>query len=254
MQSLLLIGIDDTDRIDTPGTGHLARKLRDKLKAIGCEPAGVTRHQLLVDPRIPYTSHNSSACLALASPVDLPKVRELCLEFLRTNAAKGSEPGLCIAQQDELTDELISFGRSAQKQVLQIPQVIALAKQADLWLKSLSEPAQGVIGALSAVALRAGGNDGRFIQLAQIREASGIMSVEQILALGVDKVLDAGQKNLDKSTKVNTMEWLRPRLEDHCAILYVEQTKPGSDIWLPLDRSKSRRIGGSSPGHIDPSR
>lgn len=64
----LLVGIDDTDNAYTPGTGRRARALLRELAAAGLgAPAGATRHQLLVDDRIPYTSHNSSACLAWRS-------------------------------------------------------------------------------------------------------------------------------------------------------------------------------------------
>ena len=60
----LLIGIDDTDNLETRGTGFRARQLASGLQASALATThGITRHQLLVDPRIPYTSHNSSACL-----------------------------------------------------------------------------------------------------------------------------------------------------------------------------------------------
>ncbi|MGH2717450.1 MAG: hypothetical protein ACRDJU_02570, partial [Actinomycetota bacterium] len=60
----LLIAIDDTDNRDSRGTGAGSRALLEALldAELG-QPVGITRHQLLVDPAIPYTSHNSSACL-----------------------------------------------------------------------------------------------------------------------------------------------------------------------------------------------
>jgi hypothetical protein len=61
---IYLIGIDDTDNLESRGTGHHARRLGAFLQTEAM--AGlldVTRHQLFVDPRIPYTSHNSSLCL-----------------------------------------------------------------------------------------------------------------------------------------------------------------------------------------------
>ena len=60
-----LIGIDDTDNLESRGTGHLARQLARLLESAisGLRIGSITRHQLLVDPRIPYTSHNSSACV-----------------------------------------------------------------------------------------------------------------------------------------------------------------------------------------------
>jgi len=39
--------------------GRRARQLGERLAADGlAEVDGITRHQLLIDPRIPYTSHN----------------------------------------------------------------------------------------------------------------------------------------------------------------------------------------------------
>ena len=247
-QPLLLIGIDDTDQKDTPGTGHLARRLLDELVGIGCKPAGVTRHQFLVDPRIPYTSHNSAACLAVAGSVNLNRLRELCLSFVRSNSAKGSHPGLCVAWQHEVPDELVGFGLSAQQRVLQFDEAVSLAERTGIWLKALSNPPDGVIGSLGAVGLRAGGNDGRFIQLGQIRRATGQMSVAQIQALGVDEVLDGQGQPLDKCANVDTLEWIRPRLEDHRAKLYVQQSHDHANLWFPVERSKSRKPSNSAQG------
>ena len=67
-----LLAIDDTDNLTSRGTGFLARQLALRMAEAGiAEVKAITRHQLLVDPRIPYTSHNSSACLVLPSIVCL---------------------------------------------------------------------------------------------------------------------------------------------------------------------------------------
>lgn len=56
------IGFDDTDILGAEvKTGKLVRRFAALLPE-GCRLWGVIRQQLLVDPRIPYTSHNSSAC------------------------------------------------------------------------------------------------------------------------------------------------------------------------------------------------
>ena len=63
----VLLGVDDTDVLGhKPGTGRLARDLGAHLEHRRlARLVGVVRQQLLVDPRIPYTSHNSPACLIL---------------------------------------------------------------------------------------------------------------------------------------------------------------------------------------------
>ena len=62
---LILIGLDDTDNLTSPGTGQVARGLWSQCLARGHHPTTVTRHQFLVDPRIAYTTHNSGACVTL---------------------------------------------------------------------------------------------------------------------------------------------------------------------------------------------
>ena len=60
------IGIDDTDNLESRGTGHRARQLGTGLQNAGiARLISITRHQLLVHKDIPYTSHNSSACLLI---------------------------------------------------------------------------------------------------------------------------------------------------------------------------------------------
>ena len=55
---VLYIALDDTDTLDSIGTGRLAREIAEDL-AREFPVYAVTRHQLFVHPDIPYTSHNS---------------------------------------------------------------------------------------------------------------------------------------------------------------------------------------------------
>ena len=53
-QELVYIGIDDTDNLETRGTGFRARQLIERLQDAGLVSGiAVTRHQLLVDDRVP---------------------------------------------------------------------------------------------------------------------------------------------------------------------------------------------------------
>ena len=61
----VFIGFDDTDTIDADrGTGKLARWFEQELPE-GCSVWGVVHQQLLLHDNIPYTSHNSSACVVV---------------------------------------------------------------------------------------------------------------------------------------------------------------------------------------------
>jgi hypothetical protein len=61
---MIIVGIDETDIIGSPGTNQLARAI---LKEIGAasRDAIICRHQLFFDPRVPYTSKNGSASIQL---------------------------------------------------------------------------------------------------------------------------------------------------------------------------------------------
>lgn len=96
---MFFIGLDDTDTLESRGTGQLARQIAAVLAA-DYPVLGVTRHQLLVDPRVPCTKNNSSAAILLDVDGDLDtavlleRVRALMLEQYQP----GSDPGLCVAR------------------------------------------------------------------------------------------------------------------------------------------------------------
>ena len=59
----VFICIDDTDNLESIGTGHLAARLAADLEEKNWGKSSfITRHQLFVHPDVPYTSHNSAMC------------------------------------------------------------------------------------------------------------------------------------------------------------------------------------------------
>ena len=75
---MIFVGIDDTDTKDSPGTNQLARAAVSEFGgAFFCER--IVRHQLLFDPRVPYTSKNS-CCSLLVRPLH-PQRWSLALTF-----------------------------------------------------------------------------------------------------------------------------------------------------------------------------
>ncbi|NLI93380.1 MAG: hypothetical protein GX434_14710 [Peptococcaceae bacterium] len=59
----LLICIDDTDNLESKGTGEIASEMQAIIQEKGWGTYGfITRHQLILHPDVPYTSHNSSMC------------------------------------------------------------------------------------------------------------------------------------------------------------------------------------------------
>jgi hypothetical protein len=180
----ILVCIDDTDNIDSRGTGELAAILADTIeeKCWG-KSTPITRHQLLIHPDIEYTSHNSSMCFeADIEPQHFADITRFSMDFLLKESAEGSDPGLCIVPLDTLKDkqELINFGRNAKKIVLSKETAYDLAKKLDIHLSEHGGTGIGVIGALAGTGLRLSGNDGRFRGHFKIDPQSDSVSVEQI--------------------------------------------------------------------------
>ncbi|HNT36819.1 MAG TPA: hypothetical protein PKH07_17655, partial [bacterium] len=141
----ILIGVDDTDNETSIGTGRFARDLSEALVKAGLGTAhGVTRHQLLVDSRIPYTSHNSAAAI-LFETSDVDAAARCCRGFYADNFHSGSDPGLCIAE--DACSCLTEFGRAAQREILTKSQAFDLAYASGCILEEHGGTGDGIIGA-----------------------------------------------------------------------------------------------------------
>lgn len=241
-----LIAIDDTDNLESRGTGFRARQLGGRLAEAGFgRLRGITRHQLYVHPSIPYTSHNSSACLDVDLADDaVAAVGDFCRDFLATESAEGSDAGLCVAPFDRVPDEVIAFGRDAKQRVLARDQAHALAGRTGLHLEGVTGERIGVIGALAAVGLRRGGHDGRFIWLEGVRELSGSATAGSLLATtGIDSVETTDGRPLPVDAEVVVDPWPRPVLLNGRAVLLTEQIggNDGRSGWRILSKEAIRR-------------
>jgi tRNA(Ile2) C34 agmatinyltransferase TiaS len=225
---MFFIGLDDTDTPESRGTGHLARQIAAALAA-DCSVLGVTRHQLLVDPRVPCTRNNSSAAVLLNADGDLDpavlleRVRALVLEQYQP----GSDPGLCVAQV--VPAAVVEFGRRAQRYLVTQGEARALAAAQSVTLLGLGGDENGVIGALAAVGLAASGDDGRYVLVGRSRELSGLQPVTALLAAGIQAVQTAdGQPVADGLVQTDK---LRPARRGGRPIAVVEWA---GDHWRPL--------------------
>ncbi|RQW89786.1 MAG: hypothetical protein EHM79_02615 [Geobacter sp.] len=181
----VFVCIDDTDSIDSRGTGELADLLAREVENRGwgrCR--SITRHQLFVHPDIPYTSHNSSMCfIAEMDESYLGALTEYAAGFLARESAEGSDPGLCVAVAERLpqTDTLVDFGYRAKRTVIEMQEAYRLAIEAGIHLSSHGGTGQGIIGALAGVGLRLGGNDGRMRGSLTLPATDSVASVKDIL-------------------------------------------------------------------------
>lgn len=201
----ILICIDDTDNLDSIGTGELLQDLCEYLKEKGLGEGGfITRHQLFISDEIAYTSHNSSMCCAFECE-DLPSVLKEAKDYLETHSALGSDPGLCIFVLGHDLPELISFGKRAQTEVLTKKEAYDLASKYPgiIYLSEHGGTGEGIIGALAGTGLRLTGNDGRIKgkivpraekEIISVLEAKRIYSLGQVFDENTGRVLSDDEK------------------------------------------------------------
>jgi len=234
----ILIGIDDTDNPTSPGTGRLARNLNAELSNRGLKPLGVTRHQFLIDKAIPYTSHNSGACIAVESINGIETV-DFVFDFIANASAEGSDPGVCIAFSDDVPKEVSDFGQAAQEKILAIENSFKLAKGKGVKLYGLGGNCLGVIGALASVGLRAHGNDGRFIDMPGLRELPRRVNTQIYDKIGIEIQYKTNCRQPDAADIYDTLDWVRPRLINGKPVLIVEWSEK-ENAWIPVDRKKNK--------------
>jgi hypothetical protein len=224
----LLVAIDDTDNADPDcvGTGRLARTLATELVARGLATAtDVTRHQLLVHPEIPFTSHNSSACVAADGVTGpLAEVAETARVFLLEHPNEGANPGLCVLPEDAVPDFLLEFAKRAQAEVLTLAEADDLAGRIDGTVWWHGPTGQGRIGAMAGLALRASGEDGRFIALRGIRDLDGVLPVREILGRSAVVAVETVEgEPLGPEVQIDTQGWVRPSLRGGRPVLRVRR-------------------------------
>lgn len=241
----LLIAFDDTDNLESPGTGHLASQFAEQIEDRGWGTSSfVTRHQLLVHPDIPYTSHNSAMCFVATLNDCLPTT--LIAEagsFLKQASAPGSDPGLCVAQLDRLEDsaELLEFGRAAKQQVLTKDAAYQLAERLEIHLSEHGGTGQGVVGALAGVGLRLGGNDGRLkgrLQLGEVGELHSVAALRAHPLVEEVRGLDGERPGDDELVELG--EKIKTVMQEGRSVLLLEAQTGGAAAWRTCNRKALR--------------
>ncbi len=214
---LMIIGIDDTDNHDSEkGTGRLVTQLASQIEYQKWGTGyGVVRHQLFVHHLIPYTSHNSSMSLLLDFIEQFVEpLKKMVSDFLVDRSAPGSDPGFCLALVDQIEDKtpLIEYGYKAKNEVLTKVSAYELASKLKLHLSEHGGTGDGVIGALAAVGLRLGGNDGRFRGKHYYENPKRVISAEEVLADGevarvqsTDGAMISGEEKIALGKKVKSV-------------------------------------------------
>jgi hypothetical protein len=235
----LYLGIDDTDTLESIGTGAMARELgahleRMRMASVEC----ITRHQLLVHPDIPYTSHNSAACLELRTDRSPRDIAGFAAGFVHMLFHHGADPAVCVADAARAA-ELSGFGARCQQQVVARSTADEIADATGVIALPLGGTGGGVIGATAACGLRATGTDGRFLAARGIRGIRGDATVAEILATtAIAEVIDVDGAVLAPGVKVavDSDGGVRPELRGGRAVLVVRPRGDGS--YMPVPKKK----------------
>lgn len=230
---MIYVGIDDTDMPDTPGTNQLARALVAEVASrYRCRM--IVRHQLLDDPRVPYTSKNGSASIGLeavnGSAEDLEELIAALRRRMLAWFVPGSDPGLCVATA--VPEEIVAFGARCQREVVKREEAEELARGLGVHLEGLGGTCGGIIGALAAIGLAATGNDGRVVVNGQWPDdLSGRQSVRVLQARGVAvQCLETGRPIVEGEVDIG--KHLRPNVRDGRIVQFVQAvTSPNGCEW-----------------------
>jgi hypothetical protein len=223
------LGFDDTDTYGSSyGTGKLVRWFQDAMpEEFTC--LGVVRQQLLVCDEIPFTSHNSAACLIadMPEPGLLDDAIERAANHLKHYAIDGSDPGLCVVTElDSAVESLIEFGVFCTRGVSTQRQALEAAKKAHL--SGHGGTNDGIIGAAAAVGLTVSGRCGRFIEFGNLRGLADEVSVAELNHMGIELVsMDRDATLPAPNDTVFTNGWLRPRLFGNRPVLFVSPQGKG---------------------------
>jgi len=230
---VIYLGVDDTDMPGTLGTNKFARALAERL-AEHYDCALIVRHQLLLDPRVPYTSKNSSASLML-QPKNGAGVERLIGElrsFIGEWFIEGSDPGFSITE--EIPEEVTAYGKRCQREVIKQEEARDLAAKHGIHLEGCGGTNDGVIGSLAAIGLIADGNDGRVVKIGDWPDdLDGVQDVETVQDRGVE-IQCAETAEQVTTGKVDVGKHLRPNRRHGRIVLYAQPPIDGcreADCW-----------------------
>jgi tRNA(Ile2) C34 agmatinyltransferase TiaS len=230
---MIYIGIDDTDTLDSRGTGRLARNIATELSR-KYQIFGVTRHQLLVHPDIPFTSHNSCAAIhAEAQSTAMEEIFCTAKKLMLEDFIEGSDPGLAIAASSQITPGAVAFGLDAKTIVVTQERARKVARNSKIHFAGLGGTNGGIIGAIAGVGLASLKNDGRFLLKGKNRELSGVRSISEVINAGIDEVSTLQGETVNEG-KVQIPKNATPSFIQGKAVLFVEQHE---DYWIALKRA-----------------
>lgn len=232
--SEILICIDDTDNLDSIGTGALLGNMCEEMHSKGLGSAGfITRHQLFIHEDIPYTSHNSSMCCKFET-ADVSEVLKFAKDYLKNNSAEGSDPGLCIYNFKEKDPSLLKeFGLKAKEKIVTKEEAYALAEMYpnEIYLSEHGGYGIGVIGAIAGVGLRLTGMDGRIKGKIYPETPGEKLTISEFCEkYNIANALTEDYKEIAKDEIINFTNQTKAILyQNEPACILIKE----NDVWIP---------------------
>lgn len=239
-----VIGVDDTDTPDVPGTGTLARAFGAHVEATAFGTVlGVTRHQLWESDKLSATNGNRCYAIAIETEREILDVEDLVVDFVRAQAAQGANPGVAVLSRHSDMPHALAFGRRAQQELMKLGEAERYAAESNVLLRGLGGSRAGMIGALSAAGLRGGGKDGHYTDLHGLRELTGRTTAGEIRSrTAIEHILNEDGQELDRDDAIDTLDWIRPRVEEGHPVLRLRRSPEDRRTWVPIDRRPAGRV------------
>lgn len=241
----ILVCIDDTDNIESRGTGQLADMIAQAIeKHDWGKCSWVTRHQLLLDPAVPYTSHNSSMCFKADIKREyLQQIIDYAAKFLEQESQVEADPGLCVAVIDDFLDNksLIDFGYRVKREVVTKDDAYKLASKLNIHLSEHGGTGQGIIGALAGAGLRLCDNDGWIKGKIKINAPDNIISVKDLCCHPIiDKVRNMHGGYLEGSELIVLGAMVKSIIMEGRAVVLVHKIDEANELSLWTTCSKKQ--------------
>jgi Predicted DNA-binding protein containing a Zn-ribbon domain len=222
----IYIGIDDTGNSESVGTGKFARIIAGELSK-EYSIYGVTRHQFYLHPDIHFSLHNFGAVIHVnAEEEHVKDIFKIVKEFMHDNFNEGSNPGLAIAHDACISPAVVVYGKDAKETVLTSKRALNLALNSNIELESIGGNGNGVIGALAGIGLAYAGDDGRFLQIGQLRKLKGPQPVEKLIRAGIDGIFTQDGCSITEGIVINEGDKpVKPCRVNGEVILFVDENK-----------------------------
>ena len=230
------IGIDDTGYLDQHLTTKLMRSwLSQMVEQSLIHSEGITRHQLFESEKISSSYKNRSLAFTFNTSQSIFEIEDQLVDFIRTASSPHANPAIAILSRHSDSLHALAFGRRCKNELLKLSDSEQYASESNVLLRGLGGNRNGMIGALAAVGLRAGGGDGIFVHIDGLEGLKGDQSAGDIRNnSALQHIVDISSgEELDRDDMVKIDSYLRPKLINGDPTQYV-QLIANSKVWTPL--------------------